>query len=184
MLRHALAAALFASLLSACPTASADAPSPATACSPGAYRHTAPGFCVALPADLAKKDPLAITDGLSFLGDHGAVVVEWAPLSDKARIAAWKTPGPHRDHTGTFEVLKTEPIAGGVFFVVHDATQHKWNELYKVPSLAGVAVLEGPTHALRCTARVSLDHGGDARAAARTNAALLDTCKSLRALAK
>jgi hypothetical protein len=152
------------------------------ACSAGAYRHAAPGFCVALPADVTKKDPLAIKDGLSFMGDHGAVVVEWVPRSDAARIAAWKTPGPRPDHVGTYEVLKSEAIPGGVYYLEHDATQSRMLDIYKVPSLAGVAVLEGPTHAFRCTARLSLDRNGDPRAAARANAAFLETCKSLRPL--
>lgn len=153
---------------------------PAPSCSDTAFRHASPAFCVELPAELRDEAPLSITNGVSFVGGKGGVLVEWAPRSDAARIAAWKSPAPRPDHQGTFEILKTEPMTGGTFFLVHDATQSKTLDIYKVPSLAGIAVVDGADVVLRCTARVNLDHDEDPQAIVRARAAYLETCKSLR----
>jgi len=145
-------------------------------CSPNAYRHEDPDFCVELPAAARGKAPTAIENGITFPG----VVVEWRPKSDAALVAEWKAPRPRAQHEGRFEIWTTEPMPRGTFFVIHDATQHKTADIFKVPSVSGVAVVEGETTIVRCTSYYNLERDEDARAIAESHAAELAACKSLR----
>jgi hypothetical protein len=157
----------------AAPVTSAAAPAP---CGPNAYRHEGPDFCVELPAAARGKAPSAIPNGVAFPG----IVLEWAPKSDAARIAEWKAPKRAAQHHGPFEIWTTEPVPRGTYFVIFDATQHDTLDIDKVPSVRGVAVVEGETMAVRCMVTVSVEREADARAAAKSHAADLEACKSLR----
>lgn len=155
------------------------AASPAEAaptCGPNAYRHQSPDFCVELPASARGKDPVTIDHGLSFPG----LTINWTASTDAARVAQWKTPAPAPNHHGTFEVLSSEPLTRGTFYLIHDATQHDTLEIFKVPSVRGVAVIEGGSSVVRCTVTISLERGDDARKVAAARAADLAACKSLR----
>lgn len=158
--------------------APAPRPAAAPACGADAYRHPSPAFCVNLPAELRGKAPEVRPDGIVFQGDHQSVAVQWAPLSDTKRIAAWKSLEPGPDRVGTFEVLSVETLPRGAFSLVHDATQHRVLEIYKVPDLHGATVVEDATHAFHCTARINLERPADGRTVAAERAAFLSACKS------
>lgn len=182
--------ALALALLAGCPAAP-PAPSTTTAaappaaapaaytCAPGAFTHTAPDFCLELPAAVRADTPTTFEGGMSWKG----LTVQWAPKSDAAKIAAWKKVGPPAQHKGTFEVIAAEPFAAGTLHTVYDATQHEFLEIYKVPRVEAYAVVEGAQFAVRCGAIVSLEHKEDAREARRlaeAHAADFAACKTLR----
>lgn len=184
-MRITFLAAIALSLLAGCPspapagagstTASSAEPAPLR-CAAGAYTHTAPDFCLELPAGARGVAPKAATDFVSFPG----LVVTWTPRSNAALVASWKKPAPHPGDKGTFEVLSTEPMERGTFFMVHDATQDPRGEMYIMPRLMGVAVVEGSAFALKCTATRNLEQNEDPRKVAAAHAAELAACKTLR----
>jgi hypothetical protein len=185
------ASALALSMLAGCPAAppassgTTTAPRPSAApaaytCAPGAYTHTAPDFCLELPAAARAEAPTMFEGGMSWKG----ITVQWAPKSDAAKIAGWKKVGPAAQHKGTFEVLASEPFAAGTLHTVYNATQHEVLDIYKVPHVEAFAVVEGADFAVRCSALHSLgdkrDDAREARRIAEAHAADFAVCKTLR----
>jgi hypothetical protein len=158
------------------PATSAAAPAASAPCGPNAYRHEGPDFCVELPASARGKTPTAIENGVAFPG----IIFTWTPKSSTALVAEWKSPKRAAHHHGPFEIWTTEPVPGGTYFLVYDATQHDTQDIEKVPSVRGMVVVEGATMAVRCTVTISVEREGDARALAASHAAELAACKSLR----
>lgn len=162
----------------ATPTTAAAAPTTPSAeprCAPGAYTHQAPDFCIELPSTAKGQAPTLRDDSVMFQG----LVLQWTPKTNAALIDRWKSPGPSADHKGTFEVWTTEPMERGTWHLVHDATQHAFNDIMRMPHVEGVAVVAGEEHVVRCAALAGVTDG-DARAVARQHASDLAACKSLR----
>ncbi|MDI1451906.1 hypothetical protein [Polyangium sp. 6x1] len=152
------------------------ASAPAAPCGKDAYRHEGPDFCVDLPVSARGKAPMAIENGVLFPG----VIFTWTPKSNAAVVAEWKAPKPAEHHHGPFEIWKTEPIPGGTYFLLYDATQHDTAEVEKIPSVRGMAIVEGETTVVRCVVTVNLEPADDPRAMAASHATELAACKSLR----
>jgi hypothetical protein len=154
-------------------------PAPAYACAPGAYTHSAPDFCLDLPAAMRAETPEAFEGGMRWKGLN----VQWAKKDDP-KAAQWRKLGPKPQHKGAFEIISSEPFAGGALHVVYDATQHETLDIYKVPHVEGFAVVEGADVAVRCSVVFSLgDKREDAREARRiaeAHAADFAVCKTLR----
>lgn len=167
----------------AAPTADAPAARPATAtvCAAGAYRHPSPAFCVNLPAELRGKEPIVNADGVLFQGEHETLSVQWAPRSDEKRIALWKQVEPGPDAVGPFSVLVREKLPLGSFVIIHDATQSRTNDMFKIPSVRGTSVVETDTLAFRCSAAIHLDNGGSGGDLLKHRADFLGTCRSFHA---
>jgi hypothetical protein len=66
----------------------------------------------------------------------------------------------------------------GAFSLVHDATQHRVLEIFKVPDLRGVTVVDD-TRAFHCAAVIHLERSGDVHALASARSGFLSTCKSI-----
>ncbi|MDC3958991.1 hypothetical protein [Polyangium jinanense] len=155
---------------------SASAPIAVAPCGPDAYRHEGPDFCAELPASARGKAPMVIENGVAFPD----VIFTWTPKSNAAAVAEWKTPKVLDHHHGPFEIWTTEPIPGGTYFLIYDATQHDTAEVAKIPSVRGLAVVEGETMVVRCVVTVNLEPQDDPRAMAASHATELAACKSLR----
>jgi hypothetical protein len=161
----------------------ASAATTAAACPPGAYRHADPSFCVLVPAGLDRTPTTPAPDGIVFSpvpgsGEGRALRISWAKVSDRAGAEKLRAPRPHLE-TGTFEILETQPLPRGSFWLTYDATQHPADERYKIPSVRGVVVIETAEHVIHCEASHVVERGADPRAVARAQAAHLDACKSL-----
>lgn len=171
-----------ASSASAAPGALA-APAAKPGCAPGAYRHSVPSFCFLVPPGFETTPRALSPDGIVFdptpaSGEGRSLAISWANVSDRARAEALRTTPHAHLETGLFEILETQQLPQGTFWITHDATQRKDEDIYKIPTVNGVAVIETAAYVLRCEARQTLKHGVDAREAARAQAALLGACKS------
>lgn len=160
------------------------APAGDVPCASDAYAHGSPSFCVNLPSEFRGKTPHVGPTYVLFDGEHETLSVSWAKVSDP-QVASWRrAPSRGRDRTGALDLLARETLSTGTFHIVHDATQSTMLDLFKVPDLAGVTVVDDGSTAFRCSTTILLQGSENVRSIAASRGGFLGACKSLHAGAR
>lgn len=200
-MNHPLSSLVLLALTASCSTAASQAPTAASAsasaplpaaapaplvadCPAGDYRDDQGGFCLPVPKGV---EPTPQLEQVTFFprppGNGQVLRVLWAKATEKDRADRLRKIGPLFTE-GEFEVLSSQKLPGGSFSVTYDASQKPGEERFRSPTVQGVLILDTGDRVLRCEAVIPVAHGAAPRDVARSEATFLDSCRSLRALAK